>query len=859
MLPAAHESADEPTRDDLSAVQPSAQQTGRASGEVASVELARSADARAEGSRTFRERLRDLGSWVPRPSTGLWIVLAAAIFETVLLSWMQWQNYLSFIPTQGNVGDYNQAFYNTITGHGLFTYTVLEPIGTTSVLGVHFSPTFFALAPIYAIAPAPMTLVVLKTAALAFAAVPLYGLAKVYFRNDVLPVLFACLYLITPLTTLVEWNNVSPEVFVPITLLFALYYFARGRFWPFIVFWILALGTIETTPPLLIVFAAGALIGTFLVRTSGSYWTSAQQRRPLLVALIIAVGWLGLSILTLYMLGPRGGAFGDAYSRRYSVLGASSVPDVVVRAVLHPHLALAAAQFQGSMKLLLLAVVVVGAGIFWIIGGLRYLLPIGALLTLLFLANVPGEYTLGTPYIASITGFLFAGLVEGCALLSDRISGAEPGWRHLAIRAALTEAAASLGERLRTLDEAGRQPSGGRELLASAVRQLAKDNLPAAERDLRKLARRLHVKPATWASIPSVPTHVAPFGHQETGASEPTSTLELVRRRTRRAGWFLLPVAVVVLSIAATFAVSNPLSQPPLAGEAEKWGIQLPSPTDESLDKVLAVIPSGAAVLTVPHLFPELSDRADAYLVPPTLYLPGNETVSEDLNNWVSLSSFVAIDYAVDHTNSEILMTDANLSDFGVYASDDSAVVYERGWQGSAPAVWVPIDDAIAGGSMKSSSATVTDSFATPLGPTLYHAPGLKVGKQIWTGPNSVNLPLGTYSITINLELAAPEAGSELRINATETPATVVETPEYEVPGLTFYSSSVQQSPAGPTTIAQANISSAVPDPSFQPVTITLNVTLPETAYLNLPAVELSTTMSVYLVSVEIAQLSGIA
>ena len=391
-------------------------------------------------------------SWIPRPSLVILLIAAAALTETGVLAWIQWGNYLAFIPTQGNLGNYNQALYTTIHGQGFFYYTTNIPEGSNgSIWAAHFAPDLFIILPIYAIAPSPVTLIVLKQLALTLGALPLYGIAKTYFRNEFVPILFSGLYLISPLTLTADWNTFDLEPLFPLALLLSLYFFSKGRNWPFLACWLLALGTIEATTPLLALFAAGGLIGTFLAKPSSAYWTAAQQRRPLFAALVIAVVWLGVAALVLYSAGSRGGGFGNAYAIRYTILGADSLPNVLPQAVTHPGAAAAALRFGESGKILFVELILISTGALWLLGGLRYILPIGGYLALALLSNNAGAYTLGTEQAVLLLGFLFAGTIEGAVLLSDWLGGVNPEQRHLDLRFRLAKEARELADNIRLL------------------------------------------------------------------------------------------------------------------------------------------------------------------------------------------------------------------------------------------------------------------------------------------------------------------------------------------------------------------------------------------------------------------------
>jgi uncharacterized membrane protein len=803
-------------------------------------------------------RQRRVPYWIPRASLGLWLVLVAATLETIVLSWAQWENYLSFITSQGNLGNYNQAFYTAITGQGLFYYTTNLPSGSAgTLLAVHFSPTFFALAPLYALDPSPITLIVLKQAALAFAAVPLCGLAKVYFRKDLVPVLFGLLYLVSPLTTNLDWNNVDPEDFLAISLLFALYFLARGRFWPFVVCWIVALGTIEAAPALLLLFAVGALIGTYLVRIGETYWSPAQQRRPLLVAALISAAWLFLAFEVLYGAGPRGGAFGAAYARRYSVLGASSLPDVLLQTIGHPSLAVLALQYQGSLKVLLLEVLLLAGGVFWIAGGLRYLLPVGGYLAFALLSNAAVQYTFGTEYLALIGAFILAGLVEGCAWAYDRATRSPAGGRRLRLAEDLRTATDAL---TKALDLASVPDSTRVELrseLSEAGTAIDADNLPRAEEKLNLVANALRLPPRSWASVPSVAdpevvdraTPATSSGSIRQGAAYPGT------RRGRAVLAMIISIAAV--AILAVASASNPFLSTPLAGNPGKAsGVDSPTAADLALYSVLARIPPASSVLTTGHLFPEVSDRRNAFTVPTDRYLPTGETLADDYDNWAQQSDFVAVDYAVDPTASEILVAETNLSTFGVYASEAGAVLLERGWH-AAPPMWSPYSSKLSGASLKPVAASASERFATALGESLYHPAGGQVGGRLWTGPGIVELPLGNYTATFSLELAAPSPGNQLELSVATIPAKVTDTPLYTEAGETYYAASIAQSTLPAVQLATSTISTAGASGLASRV-VSMSFDLNQTGYIEFPGYELSTTMSVYLVTVSLVENAGL-
>jgi uncharacterized membrane protein len=786
------------------------------------------------------------------------MVLLGAFVETVVLGAIQSQNYLAFHSSQGDLGNYNQAFFTTVHGQGFFYFTTNIPGGGNGTLwAAHFSPTLLLLLPFYALSPSPITLLVLKQAALAFGAVPMYGIARVYFRREMVGVGFAFFYLLSPLTLAVDWNNFDPEAFLPLTFLIALYFFTKGRLWPFVVGWVLALGTIEGAPPLLILFVGGALVGTFLARSPSPYWTTLQLRKALLLAGGVALVWLVIAFFALQLAGPRGGAFGGAYAIRYTVLGANSFPDVLPRALTDPSAAAAALQFDGARKALFVEVIILASGFISLLGGLRYLLPVLGYLTLALLSNNSSLYVFGTQYSALISGFLFVAAIEGSVRLAELLRTASPRFQHTDLAGQLDREARDLASRLPTLGTRPTVYHRATRDLQQAFALLGRDRLGSAEARLRRARRELYPNLLDATRFPGPPAPAAPPVPPVApgGRSRPWHLRIVPHRADLRK---MVPFAFLVVCLVPATALANPLlGHPDAGGGSISFGYAGPDSHTRLLHAALKLIPPDGSVLTTSHLFPELSNRPNAYVVNNGAFLPGNETIADDLNNWASQSNFIAVDYLADGPNAVILQHYTNLTGFGLLAADEGAYVYERGWR-AAPSAWSPWTSEWPGSQLTTATGTLSDRFASPLGQSLYHHAGGLRGQPLWSGPGELYLPPGNYSVTFNLEVSAPMAGAQLSLRAVSDPALVQDHLVLNNPVESYHRVIVKPSGLAPVLLGQrwVNTTSANPNPTQY------NVTMPfkwdTTGYVNFPAVELSVTMSMYLVSIVVVQTSAI-
>ncbi len=124
-----------------------------------------------------------------------------------------------------------------------------------NLLGNHMSLLIVPIAPIYAVFPSPVTLLVLQTVVLALGALPVYGLARREIKSEFAAVCFAALYLLYPALGYTNLYEFHPETLTTTTLLCAFYFLRAGRFWWMTSFAVISLLAKEDVP--LVVGAMG--------------------------------------------------------------------------------------------------------------------------------------------------------------------------------------------------------------------------------------------------------------------------------------------------------------------------------------------------------------------------------------------------------------------------------------------------------------------------------------------------------------------------------------------------------------------------------------------------------------------------
>ena len=113
------------------------------------------------------------------------------------------------------------------------------------ILGDHFALINIFVSPIYWFSDNVRTLLIFQTFIFAIAIIPLFLIAKHYFKNKWVPLIFCFTYLLFPALHYVTLEDYHPEAFIPFFLLFAFYFIIKKKKWPYLIFFFLTLLTKE--------------------------------------------------------------------------------------------------------------------------------------------------------------------------------------------------------------------------------------------------------------------------------------------------------------------------------------------------------------------------------------------------------------------------------------------------------------------------------------------------------------------------------------------------------------------------------------------------------------------------------------
>ncbi len=237
-----------------------------------------------------------------KPSINGLVVYLGIVAYIVVITQYTLLKYFTFHTHAADLGIFTQAMASTLYYHKLLYESVdiaiiprPGPIGY-SFLDIHFSPTLFLFLPIYAVYPSPITLLVAQTVIVALGALPIYWLGR-HLGKEQLGAFFAIIYLLNPLVQGANSFDFHMEtIFMPLAL-YTTYLLITRKWRIYYPVLLLALGTIEFTPILLM------LLGLYYALIN------VKRRRELIhgfITIAISIVMLLLALWIKTILNPAG-------------------------------------------------------------------------------------------------------------------------------------------------------------------------------------------------------------------------------------------------------------------------------------------------------------------------------------------------------------------------------------------------------------------------------------------------------------------------------------------------------------------------------------------------------------------------
>lgn len=659
------------------------------------------------------EGLTGKGRFRAREAIALAVGLTAYAVLIAELSNLRAQN---FFTSAWDLGINQQLLWTTAHGRLLYETADLEFYGAHSFLQVHSTYLAFAVAPLYAAWPTPMTLFAVQAAAFALSGVPLYFLARRTLQRwestvAILVLYFASFGVLAALMYDFHWESFIPAEFLTFYVLVS-----QRRFVLALVPFTLGTVTLEVFPFL----AGGVLVLALYERAQalGFRWRAVGRDRQCLV-----LGGLVLVALIAYAL--------VRFFQLFVVPSLLGVPSV-----------------SGGGPSGISAVIGFAANTTTLPHSLAYW---GLLLCTL------GALPLLTPryLILSIPWFFYSVIVS--PVFSSYFGGAQA----LIAMPALVVAAVYGLRALERLDWGERRSMA---LVGGALTCLVALTLVAVLPEGSVHLLRYTAGPEFWLPTGLLVLAVVSLAYllRRAPTKSPPNPRPSHRLQPYAAPGLLAGVVVSILVLDTVLSPFNPsnFAATPIPGYEFQFGT---NPSAAEMPWVVHFLPSDAEVLASDRLFPYVANNPNAWPVPwfvispssPVPYFPFTpsnlpEYVLADAQEFSLIPAFLQVDLF-------------NASVYGLVAylyapsAPGTIYVFEQGFQGTptvrdiAPAQTTFVFTA-NNLSIGSSGAVATDAASSYGRVIRSEATGPVAGllAPIWYGPYRTFLP-GNYTVTYSL------------------------------------------------------------------------------------------------------------
>lgn len=337
--------------------------------------------ARVQVADFVRVRLWALTVWV---AVGCWTVVLFSIVR---------DHYVHYRIGRYDLGNMVQAVWST--AHGRPLHMTDGFTGEQIVrFAYHVDPILALLAPLWVLAPSPLTILAVQVVAIAAGALPVFWLARRHAASEAVAALLAIGYLVYPWTA---WAAI--DVFHPLSLslpllLFAVWFLDGDRLVPFAVCAVLAAAT-------------GELVGLTIAALGVWYGLARGNRRA---GAVIGVGGVLWSAIALLVVVPAFAGESSVYQGTVDGRVGGS-PAGLVRTVFTDPLDVVAAATDGNDLAYLALIAIPLLGAFLLAPGLAAVAA--PQLAINLLTNFGATTDPRAHYVAPILAALFAALAVG--------------------------------------------------------------------------------------------------------------------------------------------------------------------------------------------------------------------------------------------------------------------------------------------------------------------------------------------------------------------------------------------------------------------------------------------------------------
>jgi hypothetical protein len=237
----------------------------------------------------------------------------------------------------------------------------------------------------------------------------------------------------------------------------------------------------------------------------------------------------------------------------------------------------------------------------------------------------------------------------------------------------------------------------------------------------------------------------------------------------------LLRRGILVLALIA-FIVGSPIV-PWLLGQVPPippYRVFSPDSHEAMVRELVSLVPPDASILTQPNIFPLVSSRVNAFVVPITSLFPHGTSFNATFTQWLNESDYVLLDPQTDQEST--LLTLPRMRQLGLHhllIQVGDIMLFKKSHSGT-PVRFEPAILVLDWKTLRLLNARVVSDPASPSGNVLYHDP--ENPASMWNS-SDVWLPPGNYQATFTFRTDANWTGKLLRIDVLIYSVSVISTP----------------------------------------------------------------------------------
>jgi uncharacterized membrane protein len=342
------------------------------------------------------------------------LIFGMVTVYTLVFSYFTILKYNAFKAYAWDLGIYNQSLWTALQGRLFYSTVETFIVPSGSLLGIHFSLFLFPILPIYAIHPAPETLLILQSLVLALGTLPLYMLVRDTLHNKLSAIVFAFVYLMYVPLQGVNWFDFHLQAFLPIFFFSAIYCLTKEKWLSYFFFTVLAM-TLADNVAITVVLMGLYCAWRFRRELHSAVFKKNLREIKIFIPFVtigLGISWYLAAVWIKSALFPVNPSFYQIYldTRSWSVLGINNSPITIpISIILNPSKAFEALSYDLYLKVFFL-ILIFGPLIFRSLRSSIVLVSL-AWLGPALLSNNQAYYLIGNQYPAYVIPFVFAAAV----------------------------------------------------------------------------------------------------------------------------------------------------------------------------------------------------------------------------------------------------------------------------------------------------------------------------------------------------------------------------------------------------------------------------------------------------------------